>query len=76
LALRPGAILTLIGVGLGLAAAQGATHWMTSLLFGVSPADPITVIGVPLALTLVALLACWIPARRAVRVPPVAALRS
>jgi putative ABC transport system permease protein len=76
LALRPGAVLTLIGVALGLAAAQGATHLMTSLLFGVSPADPITVIGVPLALALVALLACWIPARRAVRVPPVAALRA
>jgi predicted permease len=76
LALRPGAILTLIGVALGLVGAQGATHLMTSLLFGVSPADPITVIGVPSALALVALLACWIPARRAVRIPPVAALRS
>ena len=76
IALRPGAMLTLLGVGLGLIAAQGATHLMTSLLFGVSPADPITLIGVPVALALVALLACWIPARRAVRVAPVDALRS
>jgi len=76
LALRPGAILTLAGIALGLAAAQGATHLMTSLLFGVSPADPFTLVAVPVALASVALLACWIPARRAVRIPPVAALRS
>jgi putative ABC transport system permease protein len=75
LALRPGAILTVTGVALGLAAAQGATRLMASLLFGVSPADPITFVGVPVALALVALLACWIPARRAVHIPPVAALR-
>ncbi|HEV8042313.1 MAG TPA: ABC transporter permease [Bryobacteraceae bacterium] len=76
LALRPGVILTLTGVALGLAAAQGATRLMASLLFGVSPADPITFVGVPIALAFVALLACWIPARRAVRIPPVSALRS
>jgi predicted permease len=76
LALRPGVVLTLTGIALGLMAARGATHLMTSLLFGVSPADPITFVGVPVALALVALLACWIPARRAVRIPPVTALRS
>jgi ABC-type antimicrobial peptide transport system permease subunit len=76
LALRPGVLLTLTGVALGLAAAQGATHLMASLLFGVSPADPITFAGVPIALGSVALLACWIPARRAVRIQPVVALRS
>jgi len=59
----------------GLMAAQGATHLMTSLLFGVSPGDPITWIGVPLVLAVVALLACGIPALRALRVPAVAALR-
>jgi predicted permease len=75
LALRPGALLTLSGVLVGLMAAQGATHLMTSLLFGVSPGDPITLIGVPLVLAVVALLACGIPARRALRVPAVAALR-
>jgi predicted permease len=76
LALRPGAILTLTGVVLGLAAAQGATRLMASLLFGVSPADPLTFVGVPVTLACVALLACWIPARRAVHIPPVAALRA
>jgi predicted permease len=76
LSLRPGAVLTLTGVVLGLMAAQGASRFMTSLLFGVSPVDPLTFIGVPLALAFVALLACWIPVRRAVRIPPVSALRS
>src|SRR3984885_5752957 len=76
LSLRPGAILTLTGVAGGLGGAQGRTRPMASLLFGVSPADPITFVGAPVALALVALLACWIPARRAVRIPPVAALRS
>jgi putative ABC transport system permease protein len=76
IALRPGAKLTLVGVLVGLMAAQGTTRLMASLLFNVSPADPITLIGVPIALAAVALLACWIPARRAVRIPPVAALRS
>jgi putative ABC transport system permease protein len=76
LALRPGAMLAITGVAVGLMAALGATHLMSSLLFGVSPADPVTFTGVPVALGLVAFLACWIPARRAVRVPPAAALRS
>jgi predicted permease len=76
ISLRPGVMLTLIGVAAGLMAAQGAAHLMASLLFGVSPGDPITFIGAPVALALVALLACWIPARRAVRIPPVVALRS
>jgi putative ABC transport system permease protein len=76
LAFRPGVMLTLAGVVVGLIGALGATHWMSSLLFGVSPSDPLTFAGVPVALALVALLACWIPARRAVHIPPVAALRS
>jgi putative ABC transport system permease protein len=76
IAMRPGAVLTLTGVVVGLIAAQGATHLMASLLFGVSPADPLTFVGVPVTLALVALLACWVPARRAVRIPAVAALRS
>jgi putative ABC transport system permease protein len=76
IALRPGAVLTLTGVVVGLIAAQGATHLMASLLFGVSPTDPLTFVGVPVTLALVALLACWVPARRAVRIPAVAALRS
>ena len=69
-------MLTFAGVALGLTAAWGATHLMTSLLFGVSPGDPVTFLAVPVVLASIALLACWIPARRAVRIPPVAALRS
>ncbi len=76
LAFRPGVVLTLAGVVAGLIGALGATHGMSSLLFGVSPSDPLTFAGVPVALAIAALLACWIPARRAVRIPPVIALRS
>ena len=76
LALRPGAMLSIAGVMLGLLVALGVTHLMSSLLFGVSPSDPVTFTSVPMALAAVALLACWIPARRAVRIPPVTALRS
>jgi putative ABC transport system permease protein len=76
LAFRPGIILTSIGVVAGLVCALGATHVMSSLLFGVSSNDPLTFAGVPLALAVAASLACWIPARRAVRIPPVVALRS
>jgi putative ABC transport system permease protein len=76
LALRPGVMLTLCGVGAGLLGALGVAHLMTSLLFGVSPGDLPTFIGVPVVLASVALLACWIPARRATRVPPIIALRS
>jgi putative ABC transport system permease protein len=54
LSLRPGAKLTLAGVVVGLMAAQGVTHLMSGLLFGVSPGDPITLIGVHVALALVA----------------------
>ena len=62
IALRPGAILALLGVALGLIVALGASRLMSSLLFGVSPADPITFLRVPVTLAVVALLVCWIPA--------------
>jgi predicted permease len=70
-----GARLTMIGAGIGLLAALGLTQLMSSLLFGVSAMDPRTLISVTLLLTLVALVACYIPARRATRTDPISALR-
>jgi putative ABC transport system permease protein len=64
-----------VGLGLGLAAALGLGRWIASLLFGVSAIDPSTFVGVAASLAAIALLSCWIPARRAVRVDPVGALR-
>ena len=75
LVLQKGMKLTLIGVAIGLAASFALTRLMTSLLFGVNPVDPLTFAAVPLLLAVVALLACWIPARRAAKVDPMVALR-
>jgi ABC-type antimicrobial peptide transport system permease subunit len=67
--------LTIVGVALGLVAAYALTRLMTSLLFGVTATDVTTFVLVPISLSLVALLACLIPARRATRVDPLVALR-
>jgi len=72
---RQGLHLTLIGVALGLVAAFGLTRLMASILYGVSPADPLTFGGVALFLVGVSFLATWIPAQRATRVDPVIVLR-
>ena len=73
--LRKGIVLTLIGVAIGLTGAFALTHWMSSLLFGVSASDPATYVIVFFVALGAALLACSIPASRATRVDPLIALR-
>jgi putative ABC transport system permease protein len=67
--------LAVIGAAIGLASAFGLTHLIASLLYGVKPRDPIVFLCVPVTLIVVAFLAVWFPARRAMRINPVEALR-
>ncbi len=75
LVLGRGVVLTVAGLAIGLVAAFAITRLLSKLLFGVSATDPLTFFGVAMLLGVVALAACWIPARRAMRVDPMTALR-
>ncbi len=75
LILKQGMLLTVCGLALGLVAAYVLSRLMESLLFGVSPTDPLTFALVAVALAVVTLAACLIPARRAMKVDPMIALR-
>ncbi|HEV2182366.1 MAG TPA: FtsX-like permease family protein, partial [Candidatus Acidoferrales bacterium] len=75
LVLRQGAILAFVGIAIGLAASFVLTRALTNELFGVSPTDPLTYAGVGVLLLAVALVACYLPARRAMRTDPMVALR-
>ena len=75
LVIGEGMRLTSLGVLLGLFGAFWLTRWLSSLLFEIQPLDPVTFSAVSLLLLAVALIACWIPARRAVRIDPTQALR-
>jgi predicted permease len=75
LIVRHGVFLTSMGLVIGLGVAFGAAQLLSSLLYGIRPTDPTTFIGVALLLCAVVLLACYIPARRAMRVDPMIALR-
>jgi ABC-type antimicrobial peptide transport system permease subunit len=66
---------TLVGIAIGLIAAYGLTRLITSLLFEVSATDPATFVGLALLLSLVGLAACLVPARRAMRIDPMSALK-
>jgi ABC-type antimicrobial peptide transport system permease subunit len=73
--LGEGLRVALLGVVVGIVAALGLTRLLTQMIFGVRTVDPLTFAGVAILLTFVAMVACYIPARRAMRVDPIVALR-
>ena len=74
--LADGLRLTLVGVACGVVGALATTRVLAGLLFGVGASDPVTFCAIVALLALVALAACWVPARRAAKVNPLVALRS
>ncbi|HKS41595.1 MAG TPA: FtsX-like permease family protein, partial [Blastocatellia bacterium] len=75
LAIKEGMMLVAIGVAVGMATAMIITRLLASFLYGISATDGITFASIPLILALVALVACYLPARRAMKVDPMVALR-
>jgi ABC-type antimicrobial peptide transport system permease subunit len=75
LVLAHGLQLTGLGLAIGLGLSVGVTRFLQKLLFGVSPTDAVTLVGVALVLSGVALVACYLPARRAMRIDPIVAMR-
>jgi len=76
LVLGEGAVLAGLGVVIGIAGAIGATRWLATLLYDVSPTDPVVLVMLPLLLAAIALMACYVPARRAAKSDPLAVLRA
>jgi len=76
LVLKQGLKLAIVGAGIGIAFALVLARALAQLLFGVRPADPVTIVSVAFLLTCVALVACWLPAHRASRIAPTDALRT
>jgi putative ABC transport system permease protein len=74
--LRSGLTLTALGTAIGLAGSVGVARALSSLLFGVSAADPATFIGVPAILVAIAWLACYLPARQARQLDPIRAINA
>jgi putative ABC transport system permease protein len=72
---RRGMTTAAAGLAIGMAAAYGLARLLTALIFGIDASDPATFLGIPLVLVLTAALAIYIPARRAMRIDPIVALR-
>jgi ABC-type antimicrobial peptide transport system permease subunit len=70
-----GMLLTVIGITAGLLGAFVLTRWISTLLFGISPTDAVTFLGISLLIAFVSLAACYVPARKSVKLDPMIALR-